>query len=430
MEVSSWLYENYAVEDSFETSAAMEGCTQGIWVNLHPVIVKTTSGEEYAVFLLDTQGLFDPESSADTDSLLFQLTMRLCCVTIFNVFRSLEREQINFLASFAKLITGDQSHDALSRDLIILLRDASLGGEYYGWAAGAEYLKKALSFTDHSAENELMRAYRSIECFRMPKIAADPNDPDFRVTEEYVSPKFAQFAKEFLERVVSGTYMRPFQFAPGVAANAGGFASELRKIHFARLRDIFGPEKIGGLNNGLKNIEQTEMRQKKESAFKRYVGGMEKALENGPLPVKQLLQLHNELRQSCLKGPGQDFLSRDWKEAAPWIRALEEEIDVEFRRLQARNASQQETEDSHQQALERADAHKKQLEEAVERQRHQHADQMENMKRQLEDQRRQAQAALRDMEQRREALRQQYDMERQQQEERLKRQREQLRNLR
>jgi len=52
---------------------------------------------QVAVFLMDTQGLFDDQETIGSDSLLFALSLLLSSYQIYNIFNNIDSSDLNHL---------------------------------------------------------------------------------------------------------------------------------------------------------------------------------------------------------------------------------------------------------------------------------------------------------------------------------------------
>lgn len=59
---------------SFEWRGGVERMTTGIWVWSEPFVRRTESGKEVAVLLVDTQGMFDNETSMGLTACIFAVS--------------------------------------------------------------------------------------------------------------------------------------------------------------------------------------------------------------------------------------------------------------------------------------------------------------------------------------------------------------------
>jgi Guanylate-binding protein, N-terminal domain len=87
-----WLYEReewQGMRQVFATSSQSRAQTKNIWITKQPFIL--TMGKlrsKVAVFLIDTQGLFDTDSNSTVDSQLFYLSSLLSSTLVIRSFSS------------------------------------------------------------------------------------------------------------------------------------------------------------------------------------------------------------------------------------------------------------------------------------------------------------------------------------------------------
>ncbi|KAG8429768.1 hypothetical protein GDO86_019284 [Hymenochirus boettgeri] len=110
--------------NGFEWRAGTEGVTKGIWIWNKPFILER-NGEKLAVFVLDTEGSLDIESSRDTSIKLSALSIILSSYVIFNVNASLKTTELDYLEMYLYVaeLTGKAFDLQYLQHLDILIRD-------------------------------------------------------------------------------------------------------------------------------------------------------------------------------------------------------------------------------------------------------------------------------------------------------------------
>ncbi|TDH71305.1 hypothetical protein CCR75_005729 [Bremia lactucae] len=125
-------------EKGFSWRAGRKRNTTGIWMWEVPFIRKSHTGEDIAVFLIDTQGMFDSETSQMLTASIFGLSTLLSSYQIYNVDKRVQEDNLQHLALFTEYgrmaLFGDtKSSMALSDKQQALQKAASLsdrqGGE-------------------------------------------------------------------------------------------------------------------------------------------------------------------------------------------------------------------------------------------------------------------------------------------------------------
>jgi atlastin len=122
----------------FSWRGGMDKCTEGIWIWANPFIFKNKkTGEEHALFLMDTQGAFDSNLSKSESATIFGLTAAISSTLIYNVNKQIQEDTVDNLQFFLecaatavrKLQTneaegeGEDKSAKYFQDLLFLVRD-------------------------------------------------------------------------------------------------------------------------------------------------------------------------------------------------------------------------------------------------------------------------------------------------------------------
>lgn len=89
-------------EKGFSWRAGRKRNTTGIWMWETPFIRKSDTGEDIAVFLIDTQGMFDSETSQMLTASIFGLSTLLSSYQIYNVDKRVQEDNLQHLALFTE----------------------------------------------------------------------------------------------------------------------------------------------------------------------------------------------------------------------------------------------------------------------------------------------------------------------------------------
>ncbi|CAH0488223.1 unnamed protein product [Peronospora farinosa] len=106
-------------EKGFSWRAGRKRNTTGIWMWETPFIRKCHTGEDIAVFLIDTQGMFDSETSQMLTASIFGLSTLLSSYQIYNVDKRVQEDNLQHLALFTEygrmaLFRDDSSSSSLT----------------------------------------------------------------------------------------------------------------------------------------------------------------------------------------------------------------------------------------------------------------------------------------------------------------------------
>jgi atlastin len=88
--------------NGFSWRSGIDRNTTGMWIWDKPFYRKSKTGETIAVFLVDTQGLFDFESSQMLTTRIFGLSALLSSYQIYNVDKLVHENNLQHLAMFVE----------------------------------------------------------------------------------------------------------------------------------------------------------------------------------------------------------------------------------------------------------------------------------------------------------------------------------------
>ncbi|KAG1691633.1 hypothetical protein DVH05_026796 [Phytophthora capsici] len=140
-------------EKGFSWRAGRKRNTTGIWMWETPFIRKSQSGEDIAVFLIDTQGMFDSETSQMLTASIFGLSTLLSSYQIYNVDKRVQEDNLQHLALFTEYgrmaLFGDaKSSSSLNDKQQALQRAASTA------SASGRSLEKTTSSVSEKGEEK------------------------------------------------------------------------------------------------------------------------------------------------------------------------------------------------------------------------------------------------------------------------------------
>ena len=89
-------------EGSFDWRGGKERNTTGMWMWSDPYFLKRSSGDEVAILLVDTQGMFDHETTVGLTAAIFGLSTLLSSYQIYNVDKRIQEDNLQQLALFSE----------------------------------------------------------------------------------------------------------------------------------------------------------------------------------------------------------------------------------------------------------------------------------------------------------------------------------------
>lgn len=202
-----WLRKDDKIK-GFEWRGGTERVTSGIHIWSKPFICKNKDGEKVAVLLMDTQGVFDNESTVKDNVSLFALTNLISSVQIYNLMQQLQEDDLHhleFFTAFGKLVAGESDEtDINNTKFIYLIRDWGYPYEYsYGKDGGNRYIKKQLEI--NSNQHEELKELRKKLGKYFPNIGGCllPHPGKAVVTKKAFDGKVKDMDDDFVENVKS-----------------------------------------------------------------------------------------------------------------------------------------------------------------------------------------------------------------------------------
>ena len=155
--------------------------TTGIILWSDVFLATSEIGEKLAIVLMDTQGLFDSETSPADNSRIFALGTLISSVQIFNLNDVIQENQLQYLqlaTDFAKLAANDNQQTYSTRPfqkLLFLIRDWNYYEDHkYGFKGGNAYITKNLEIKENQHESltsvreYIFSSFEDISCCLLP----------------------------------------------------------------------------------------------------------------------------------------------------------------------------------------------------------------------------------------------------------------------
>mmetsp|Transcript_13041 Transcript_13041/g.19909 ORF Transcript_13041/g.19909 Transcript_13041/m.19909 type:complete len:564 (+) Transcript_13041:131-1822(+) len=100
---AKWFEEvEFLGNEGFNWRGGSERNTTGIWIWSEPQFFQKESGEQIAVLLVDTQGMFDNETTMGLTASIFGLSTLLSSYQIYNVDKRIQEDNLQQLALFSE----------------------------------------------------------------------------------------------------------------------------------------------------------------------------------------------------------------------------------------------------------------------------------------------------------------------------------------
>lgn len=128
-----WITNN--LQSTFTFKGGSRRDTTGIWMWSEPFLIEKKDGTKVSVFLIDTQGCFDSQTTTQDNAIIFALSTLLSSVIIFNIKGQISEEILQFLqyfAGFARL-ADEENKDEPFQKLLFLVRDWQFSDYDHGY---------------------------------------------------------------------------------------------------------------------------------------------------------------------------------------------------------------------------------------------------------------------------------------------------------
>lgn len=205
---TDWLGDDNDPLTGFSWRGGSERDTTGIWMWSELFLHDYPDGQKVAIALMDTQGVFDSQSTVKECAMVFALSTMLSSVLIFNVSQNIQEDDLQHLQLFTeygRLALMDTGKKPFQR-LQFLVRDWSFPYEAeYGAVGGSKILRNRLEISSkqhhelQSLRRHITACFEQIDCYLMPhpglSVATNPNF-DGRLSE--VTPEFRACLKELV----------------------------------------------------------------------------------------------------------------------------------------------------------------------------------------------------------------------------------------
>ncbi|XP_070505452.1 atlastin-like [Chironomus tepperi] len=138
------------------------------------------TGEKVAIFVMDTQGLFDKHSSSTDNSRIFVLSNLISSIQVLNLANRIQEDQLQYLQltiEFALFSSTDNSETARKsfQNLLFVIRDWNNSCDYkYGINGGRSYLEDVLQIKPNqkpelqSVRESISSCFDDIACCLLP----------------------------------------------------------------------------------------------------------------------------------------------------------------------------------------------------------------------------------------------------------------------
>lgn len=214
--MSDWIGEHKTGETEmggFEFRGGQMPATLGIWMwseiftHDNPI-----DGRRIAIILLDTQGIFDHESTMKDCTTIFSISMMLSSIQCFNIMQKIQENDLQNLHLFTEYgelaMEMNSASETPFQKLLFVVRDWPYEHEN-GYGFSKEITDKMLVERENQAfEMRLLRkrlksSFATIETFLMPHPGLIVQKEQFKGNLHQLDPDFIKCVKELVPSLLA-----------------------------------------------------------------------------------------------------------------------------------------------------------------------------------------------------------------------------------
>jgi atlastin len=202
-----WLHD-IPPDSGFSYKSGTTRHTKGISMWPRAISIEKKDGKRLSVLIVDSQGLYDDQTSGDTDARIFTLIALISSSLIMNEQSNLNSRSIDSLESFLQYASdsaNQKGKQKMFQRITYLIRDAELLGSF-GWESGQSALDPFLTKTSSSGglkiSEILTNNFEKIDAFAMP----GPNvetvfKKDFKGSLAHIGYKYLLYLEKFVSNI-------------------------------------------------------------------------------------------------------------------------------------------------------------------------------------------------------------------------------------
>ncbi|KAG5673110.1 hypothetical protein PVAND_003184 [Polypedilum vanderplanki] len=244
---TNWLGDENEPLTGFSWKSSTKRETTGILFWSDVFLYDSPMGERIAIYLMDTQGLFDHLSTPTDNIRIFSLNALMSSVQIMNIFNVIQESDIEYMqyaTEVARFTAVDDESIKPFQKLIFLIRDWGSPDEYdYGLKGGNEFLKAFLKIKDYHTDElrkvrlHIQKTFENVNGFLMPypgKIVARNSSYDGnwkKIDEDFVDAMKELIhlifePKNLVTKTINGVAVKAFELAVYIKQYVELFKSE------------------------------------------------------------------------------------------------------------------------------------------------------------------------------------------------------------
>ncbi|XP_078494362.1 uncharacterized protein LOC100183836 [Ciona intestinalis] len=342
---NSSFEKDVCVMDTFKWRGGVKRNTVGIHITNKPFMLTNADGEKVAVFLMDTQGTFDTQTSAKDCSIIFAMSTILSSVQIYNLSGQIletDLQHLQIFTNYAKYAVEKKGHEADSathfQGIMFMIRNWENVDFESGFGGGAKYLKTVMEVQvaeNKSTRQNLRKSFSDVSCTLFPH-------PGKRVSrrkaEEINKLKFADIDEDFLKEV-KALAKRLFAKENLITKKLGGSVVTGDQLTALAIEctKIFSSGNMPKVGTMVETNEKVAFLGKIKQLEEEYKINMEKKVGDDYIDAILLEELHKECRAQALKEYDTYDIFDNKEESSANRAEMDKNITLAFLRIRSNN---------------------------------------------------------------------------------------------
>merc|ERR1711959_210525 len=206
-------------QPGFSWRSGRERTTTGMWMFSKPFVRVDAEGQEIAVLLMDTQGMFDMKTPPALTAAIFGLSTLISSYQIYNISRQIQEDtlqQLHFFTEFSRSAlreyethSADKAHDGRPfQKLEFLVRDWAHFDDNWSLNRCIEEMDFVLedslvvNVRDAGTREQIRNMFEKISCFLLPHPGTDMTKPNYNGDLRIVEPSFLKLLSVYCHHVL------------------------------------------------------------------------------------------------------------------------------------------------------------------------------------------------------------------------------------
>jgi len=293
--------------EGFEWRGGMTRNTSGVHIWTEPFIV-SRGNEELAVFLMDTQGTFDYNTTVKENMTVFALSTMTSSLLMYNLMHVIREDHLQHLQLFTEYgrLALNQSGSTPFQKLLFLVRDWHYPHDApFGREGGKVVLDRLLETGEQqplelkTLRNHIVSSFTDIDCYLFPypgpKVA---EDPDFNGSHDDMDPRFSKYLSEFIS-----SSLAPYNLEPRRIAGKTVKSREMVD-YFQKYLEIFNGDEIPepkSIFNTTAEVANLHALNEAKDNYMSMMGASRNSLASQALVDIELLTKHDESMKKSIQ---------------------------------------------------------------------------------------------------------------------------------